>query len=476
MSKTVGVCVIAKNEEALIGRMLESVKLADQIVVVDTGSTDRTIEIAQQFTDEVYIDYIWTDDFSGAQNHAKSKMVTDWILSIDCDEYLDCSFDEVRKAIEQAENIVSVTMVAEGDPENIFRFGRLFRNTPDIYWEQKIHKHLNVPGEGEHVGNVRIVYGYSPAHQLDPDRSLRMLERTVSQEENPVRNLYYLGREYYYKQRYQDCIDTLKRYVRVGDWDAEIADACLIMAQSHLILNQLEASAANALQAIKINTNFKEAILHMEMISSPDNKPQWARMARTANNQRVVWARVPVDPPQGIVFFAPHNDDESLFGAFTLIREKPLVVIITDSYIQPLRGDVGCEADKRRKETIEAMAIAGCPVMFLGIPDTELTDQGLRDRLKGFNAETVYAPAIQGGNKQHDIVGRVAGELFGDNCKYYTTYTKTQLHTTGQVEIKPTGQELELKNKMLECYSSQLRLASTHPHFEAVKGKSEWLA
>jgi len=164
-----------------------------------------------------------------------------------------------------------------------------------------------------------------------------------------------------------------------------------------------------------------------------------------------------------------------LFGAFTLIRHKPLVIIVTDSYIQQERGESWITAEKRRQETIEAMKIAGCPVVFLGIKDTALTEEMLRERLKAFKPEMIYAPAIQGGNVHHDIVGKVAKELFGDKCELYTTYTKTELYTTGNFEIKPTHNELELKEKMLNCYESQLNLKSTLPHFLAVKGKSEWL-
>lgn len=467
--------MICKNEEALIGRALESVKWADSIHILDTGSKDNTVQIALQYTPNVYLDSVWVDDFSYHQNLVKSRTTDSWILSLDSDEVCLSTEEEVRAAVEQAKDVVRVTMVAEGDQQNTFGFGRLFRNTPEIYWEAAIHKHLNVPGEGEPVGDVRIQYGYSPAHLIDPDRSLRMLEKAVDTEANPVRNLYYLGREYWYKKRYQDCINTFKRYIKVAHWRAELADAYLIMAEAFVELKQIEESAAAVLHAIKLNSNFKEAIQFMANISVPGNKKQWLRMAKTANNNDVLWKRVPAEPIWNNIFLAPHNDDESLFGALTLIRKKPLVVVITDSYIQPERGDAGCDATTRRLETINACAIAECPVVFLGIKDTELTEEILRQRLKPFNPETIYAPAIQGGNAQHDMVGRVAKELFGADCQFYTTYTKTELYTTGTIEIKPVHDELEIKDRMLACYKSQLSLPSTQPHFEAVRGRSEWL-
>lgn len=474
--KTVAIAMIVKNEEALLARCLESVKDADAIYIADTGSSDRTIEIARQYTDEVYLDYVWDDDFAGAQNFIKSKVREDWILSIDADEYLNCDFSEVRKAIEQAETYVAIKMIAEGGNRLEFFFSRLFRNTPDIYWVQRIHKHLNLPGEGERIGNISIVFGYSPAHNNDPDRALRVLERVVSEEKEPGRNLYYLGREYWYKQRYKEATATLGKYVQISGWDAEKAESFLVMSMAYSAQGLDEDARDACLQAIKINSNFKEAITWMAGISTPENAQQWTRMAKTANNRNILWDRVPAQPIKDIVFLSPHNDDEALFGAYTLMRIKPLVIIITDSYIQPMRGDGGCSADVRRNETIEAMKLAGCPVLFLGIPDASLTEQTLKERLAGLNAETIYIPAIQGGNPQHDLVGKVGMELFGHkNVERYCTYTKEEFWTTGGWEIMPTQQEVELKNKMLDCYRSQLALKSTAPHFQAVRNRSEWL-
>lgn len=172
----------------------------------------------------------------------------------------------------------------------------------------------------------------------------------------------------------------------------------------------------------------------------------------------------------------PHNDDDSLYLAYTLLREKPLVIVITDSYIQPERGDKGCSAEERRLETIRAMDILGCPVAFLGIKDTELNEELLKRRLKPFVGgwDKVYAPAIQGGNAQHDIVGSVARHVFPEITRY-TTYTKTELWTKGDIEIIPTEEEKALKIKALNCYTSQLFLKSTQPHFMAVLNRSEWL-
>lgn len=172
---------------------------------------------------------------------------------------------------------------------------------------------------------------------------------------------------------------------------------------------------------------------------------------------------------------APHNDDLELFMCYTAIREKPLILVCTDSFIQPKRGDIGCTAEIRRAESMAAAKIINCPVVFLGIKDTELTEDILRERLRDFSEyEKVWIPAVQGGNPQHDIVGKVGRERF-PNALSYTTYTKSELYTTGTTEVVPTHEEVDLKLKALACYQSQLNLGATRPHFLAVLGKSEWL-
>ncbi len=83
---TIALCMIAKNEELLIKNAIESVKpIVDEIIVVDTGSTDKTKEIAETCEAAVY-DYVWQNDFAKAKNFAKEKATADWILFLDADE------------------------------------------------------------------------------------------------------------------------------------------------------------------------------------------------------------------------------------------------------------------------------------------------------------------------------------------------------------------------------------------------------
>lgn len=178
-----------------------------------------------------------------------------------------------------------------------------------------------------------------------------------------------------------------------------------------------------------------------------------------------------------MLLISPHDDDSALFMSFVLQREKPLVAVILDSHIQPNRGEVGCSAEDRAAETAAAHAVLGVETMRCGVRDDTASPGSIREALEQvqakFNPDVVYAPAIQCGNQHHDWTGRAALQVFGNIVRLYTTYTRTELYTTGNIEIVPTPEELELKNRALECYVSQLRI--NRPHFDAVRGKSEWL-
>lgn len=83
--KKLSVCIICKNEESTIEECLESVKWADEIVIVDSGSTDKTLDIARKYTDKIYIRDDW-EGFGEQRRRAEKLTTNDWLFAIDCDE------------------------------------------------------------------------------------------------------------------------------------------------------------------------------------------------------------------------------------------------------------------------------------------------------------------------------------------------------------------------------------------------------
>ena len=139
------VCLIVKNEEQFIGPCLQSVRgLAHQIIVVDTGSTDRTVEIAKEHHAEVHF-FAWNDDFSAARNEGLKYATGDWVLSIDADEEL---LPEHRQTIleeMQAQGVMGYRLPIFNrgrEQEGCGYVPRLFRNAPGLFFVGRVHEQI----------------------------------------------------------------------------------------------------------------------------------------------------------------------------------------------------------------------------------------------------------------------------------------------------------------------------------------------
>jgi LmbE family N-acetylglucosaminyl deacetylase len=168
------------------------------------------------------------------------------------------------------------------------------------------------------------------------------------------------------------------------------------------------------------------------------------------------------------LFISPHHDDAALFGAFTLIREKPLVITVFDSYEQPRRDYPGCTNDIRSSEDTQAISgVLGCNLSFLGFRDDRPDWDGIERELRKINghAEEVYAPAIEnGGHHHHNKVGEIAQRVFGERVRHYLTYTSHGKSVSNtMVPFEPHW--VLLKLKALACYASQIGLEDCCPHF-----------
>jgi len=276
--------LIVKNEQAMLPRALASLAGVDELVVCDTGSTDRTVEIATRMGARV-VSFPWIDDFSAARNYAKQQATGDWVLSLDADEFLaPGGIDSIRAQIACTKaSGLSVRMQDERGGE-WHALVRVFRRECD--WAGAVHESVVVPSV-EPVG-ATIFYGHSPAHALDPDVDLRILERI---ERPTARDLYYLAREYFYRSRWDDATATLTRYFASETWKPERADAYLMAARCYWQAHQGDEARTHCLQALNLNANFREAALFMAEISWPGNGAVWRIMAAAADNRDVMFVR-----------------------------------------------------------------------------------------------------------------------------------------------------------------------------------------
>ena len=168
------------------------------------------------------------------------------------------------------------------------------------------------------------------------------------------------------------------------------------------------------------------------------------------------------------LFFSPHNDDETLFGAFTVQRERPLVVIVFDGYVQLLRGEKAL-MQQRRAETLSAIDELGAlPPLFLGYRDDREVPESFADNIRNLierhRPEKVWAPAVEeSGHAQHNTVGRVVHAVF-PATQHYMTYTRAFGKSRG-VEVKPEPDMICRKLRALACYRSQIEVENCRDHF-----------
>lgn len=150
---TISLCMIVKNEERVLARCLECIKdLMDEIIIVDTGSTDRTKEIAYQYTDNVY-DYVWQDDFAAARNYSFSKATMDYIYVADADEMIDAEnqrrFALLKEAILPEVEIVQMKYTNQLEQGSVYNFdceyrGKLYKRLRTFQWIDPIHETVNL--------------------------------------------------------------------------------------------------------------------------------------------------------------------------------------------------------------------------------------------------------------------------------------------------------------------------------------------
>ena len=207
----ISLCIICKDEEKKIARCINSVKeKVDEIVVVDTGSTDNTINIVKELGAKVF-EIPWENDFAKARNHAISKCKGNWIVFLDADEYLLGScLNNLRPYIIQAENnkhdfiLVEILNEQKDRIQNTFKTIRIFKNHPTIIYKGSIHELLYKEG-GQLKGidyseYLRVLHDGYIKEVVDEkqkiDRNITMLLKEY--EKNPTSSdiCYYLMESY----------------------------------------------------------------------------------------------------------------------------------------------------------------------------------------------------------------------------------------------------------------------------------------
>ena len=271
----VSLCMIVRNEENNLGRCLDSVAdLVDEIILIDTGSTDRTIEIAEAHGAQVHA-FRWIDDFSAARNESVRHATGDYVFWMDADERLDdANRDLVRALFDRlSDRKIACFMRQQSLPDNadgtamIVDHVRLFRNIPGVRWERRLHEQIldSLLRAGARVARTPIViehHGYRDTktrmRKFERNRSI-VLQDHAGNPGDPF-TLFNLG---------NICLD-------LGEFDAAIGwlRQCIALAPS--TLSFVGKAKLTIVQTLRTIGRIEEAeAAFQEAASANDTDPEW---------------------------------------------------------------------------------------------------------------------------------------------------------------------------------------------------------
>lgn len=258
---TITLCMIVKDEEEVLQKCLNSVKeICDEIIIVDTGSTDKTKEIAKEFTENV-IDFLWINDFSAARNFSFSHATKDYILWLDADDILlkeDLQkFKNLKKDLDISIDAVSMryhTAFDEyGNPTFSFRRNRLVKRENNFQWIGPVHEYLEVGGN-IYTADIAITHRKSDKsfQSIQSDRNLKIYESRLEKgEEFTPRDLYYYANELKDHALFQKSSLYYQAFLATKKgWVEDEIRACINMAECYRNLGNAEKEKESLVMSI----------------------------------------------------------------------------------------------------------------------------------------------------------------------------------------------------------------------------------
>ena len=256
----ISLCMIVRDEEATLARCLDSVvDIVDEIVIVDTGSVDKTKAIAEKFTDKIY-DFQWIDDFASARNFAFSKGTGDYLMWMDADDVFPATekekFKELKENLDKNPcDMVMMLYDAGFDEEGKATFSyyreRLIRKGPLAKWEGCVHE--VIPPFGE-VRYEEIHFEHRKEKVEYSDRNLLIYEKMLEQGRKfDPREWFYYGRELYYHKKYEKAAKVFRGFLENEEgWLENKLEASRFLSYCLAAVGKEEEAFAALLQGLKL--------------------------------------------------------------------------------------------------------------------------------------------------------------------------------------------------------------------------------
>ncbi|HET6461643.1 MAG TPA: tetratricopeptide repeat protein [Syntrophales bacterium] len=283
---TISCCMIVKNEESFLENCLKSViNYVNEIIIVDTGSTDETVHIAKKFTDRVYF-HPWEGSFSKARNQSLQYATCDWIFIIDGDEELVVgSGEKLLQAVREAGkadaiHINTISIYSGGKKTARHNSERLFRNNGVIHYEGIVHNRVIGQTCNKHSTIELMHYGYNVEEKKAVEKYIRTTELLKHQlretPDNPMLH-HYLGASHLARAMYRECANesvlAIELAEKQGSTDPIYLWTCHNAAISFFHLGDLKRARDYASLALKKCPDHLDSTYIMSVISAEEK--QW---------------------------------------------------------------------------------------------------------------------------------------------------------------------------------------------------------
>lgn len=338
------VYAICKNEEQFADRWMDSMQEADQVVVLDTGSSDGTVERLRARGALVEQEVITPWRFDAARNRSLELVPedTDLCVCTDLDEVFHPGW---RAGLErawvpgagQARYRYTWSFEADGREGVVFWYEKVHARR-GYRWVHPVHEVLRWVGEGQ-PGPMVTAEGVQLDHHPDPAKSrgqyLPLLELSVKEEPEDDRNVHYLGREYLYRGRWADCIRTLKHHLEMptATWRDERCASMRYLARAYENLGDRQAAWAWGLRAAAEAPYLREP--HLELAQQLYRREEWegvlyftaqalkiTQRPRTYISESYAWGILPHDL-RAMAFYHTGRPQQALEEAERALELEP---------------------------------------------------------------------------------------------------------------------------------------------------------
>ncbi len=351
---TLSLCMIVKDEERFLPMCLDSIKdYVDEIIIVDTGSTDNTVEIAKRYNAKIY-HHPWENSFSKARNYSLKYATSDWIIWIDADEEVDeRDAHKLKDVIRDDEvNVIYLPMFNRpigGKAVSVFSSEKIFRNHIGIHFEGIVHNNLKYSGLSKNVNIKLYHYGYNQGEkQMEKkfERTSSLLRLQIKDDpENPTPH-HYLAISCLERKKYEECIKEALESIRLFELKNSNSQSRLLSYYTACVafyrIKDLDNAEEYALKAINFYPDYLDA--HCILSSIYFLRKEYDKCVESTTKYLKLLESLNSDPSKAMVI--PYNTLQHARLAY--LR---MAIIFFEQYREPeglqaLKDSVNC-ADKK---------------------------------------------------------------------------------------------------------------------------------